>query len=148
MKPKDIWKSLKSRLIVIEVSAIIKNSKGEILLGKRSKLHPIAPNKWGLPGGMMDHNETLKDTAKREVAEEVGVKIKILKRSKNIYDSLPKGKWRIQSVTIPFYGKIIEGKPQPKEETSQVGWFKPSEIKNMNLAYKHKEILKKEGLLK
>jgi hypothetical protein len=50
-------------------------------------------------------------------------------------------------VDIPFYGKIIKGIPKAKDETKEIKWFKLSEIKNMKLAYSHKEILKGEGLI-
>ena len=33
--------------------------------------------------------------------------------------------------------------PKPKDETQEVKWFKPQELKKMKLAYTHNEILKK-----
>jgi 8-oxo-dGTP diphosphatase len=130
------------------VPVIIINSKNQILLGKRSKSSPFYPSIWGLPGGLVDYGETLENAAMREVKEEVGVDIKILKRSSNVYESLPNEECKFHSVGIPFYAKIISGEPKPLDETSEVGWFKFIEIEKMKLAYNHKEILKKEGLMK
>lgn len=133
--------------VIIGIPVIIQNSQKEILLGKRDKKILFYPNTWGLPGGLTMQGEKIIETAKREVKEELGINIKILKQSKNTYEILPNKKSPIHSLAIPFYAKIISGTPIPKDETQEVKWFKPSEIKNINLAYNHKEILKKEKLI-
>lgn len=141
------FKLIKQKYVYVGVPVIIQNSKGEILLGKRDKDMATFPNFWGLPGGMPEHNEKIEDTAKREVKEELGINIKILKRSKNIYENFPTKECRFHSVDVPFYGEIIKGTAKPKDETKEVKWFKPSEIRNLKLAYSHKKILKGEGLI-
>ncbi len=138
---------IKQKYVYVGVPVIIQNSKKEILLGKRSKNLSSFPGYWGLPGGMPEYNEKLEDTAKREVKEELGINIKLIKKSKNTYETFPSKICRFHSVDIPFYAKIISGTPKPKDETQDVKWFKPSEIKNMKLAYSHKNILKGEKLI-
>ena len=76
-----ISKLIKQRFVYVGVPVIIQNSRGEVLLGKRSANSVTYPSLWGLPGGMPDYGEKLIDAAKREVKEEVGVDIKIIKRS-------------------------------------------------------------------
>lgn len=129
------------------VPVIIQNSKKEILLGKRSSNHPFYPSLWGLPGGMIEYGEKMEEAAKREIYEEIGVKIEIMKQLKP-RENFPNKSCRIHTVDIPHLAKIIKGVPKPKDETSEVKWFKPLEIKKMKLAYNHKEILEKEGCLK
>ncbi len=141
------FKLIKQKYVYVGVPVIIKNFKGEILLGKRSLNMHTYPGFWGLPGGMPEYGEKLEDTAKREVKEELGVEIKIVKRAKDIYENFPTKEFRFHSVDIPFYGKITKGIVKPKDETKEVKWFKASEIKNMKLAYSHKEILKGERLI-
>ncbi len=138
---------VKHRFVYVGVPVIIQNSKGEILLGKRDKHMATFPNFWGLPGGMPEYNEKIEDTARREVKEELGVNIKIIKRSKKVYESFPIKECKFHTVDIPFYAKVVSGNAKPKDETQEVRWFKPSEIKNLKLAYSHKEILKGEGLI-
>lgn len=133
--------------VIVGVPVIIQNSKKEILLGKRKKSISFYPNTWGLPGGLTIQGEKIKNAAIREVKEEMGIDIKIIKQSKNIYEVLPTKESPVHTINIPFYAKIIKGIPSPKDETQKVKWFKPSEIKQMNLAYTHKDILKKEGLI-
>lgn len=108
---------------------------------------PTYPSSWGLPGGMPEYKEKLSDTAKREVKEELGVDVKIVKVSNTLYPNYPSKKSKIHSVDVIYYAKIIKGIPKPLDETEEVKWFKPSEIKNMRLAYNHNEILRKEGLI-
>lgn len=60
-------------LMTTACGVIIENSKGEILLQQRKD-----NKKWGIPGGAMEIGEKYVDTAKREVFEEVGIKIENL----------------------------------------------------------------------
>ena len=80
---------LRIRPITVGVPVIILNNKREILLGKRSKDSFFYPNIWGIPGGVLEYNETIEECGKREVMEELGVQIKITRKSKNTYQSLP-----------------------------------------------------------
>jgi len=139
---------IKQKYPLVGVPVIIKNSKGEILLGKRGKTSPCYASHWGLPGGLVEYNEYLHDAAMREVYEELGVKIKILKRSKYLYERKSDKECPVHSIDVVFHAKIISGIPGPKDETQDVRWFKPSEIKKTKLAYIHKYILQQEGLIK
>ena len=46
---------------------------GKILLGKRNAKCPFYPGIWDLPGGHAEANETLEQTLKRELNEELGI---------------------------------------------------------------------------
>jgi len=135
-----VMKWIKHKYVFISVPVIIKNSKGEILLGKRDKKSGFYPNTWGLPGGMIEYNEKIEDAAKREIKEELGVDVKIINQGKTC-ECFPKKECYIHTIDIPLYAKIIKGKPKPLDETQETKWFKPSEIKKMTLAYDHKKIL-------
>ena len=135
------------KYVYVGVPVIIQNSKGEILLEKRNNKVIYYPGFWGLPGGMPEYGEKLEDTAKREVKEELGLEIEIIGRSKNIYEGKPNKECKSHNVDVPYYAKIIKGIPKPKDETAEVRWFKPSQLRKMNLAYDHNEILKGEGLI-
>ncbi len=52
------------------VEALIYNSKGEILLLKRSKNNSTWVNKWQLPGGKVESKESFFKAIKREIKEE------------------------------------------------------------------------------
>ncbi len=56
--------------IVVTGGAIIRDSKGRILLQQRSDY-----GDWGLPGGGMNPGETIQETMVREVIEETGLSV-------------------------------------------------------------------------
>jgi len=62
------------------VVALITNRKGEILIGQdsSSKKKPY-PGYWNLPGGKLEEGESTEDCIKREIKEELGVKVTSLK---------------------------------------------------------------------
>ncbi|WP_449603873.1 NUDIX domain-containing protein [Paenibacillus sp. Marseille-Q9583] len=57
--------------IVVTGGAIIRDSRGRILLQQRSDY-----GDWGLPGGGMNPGETIQETMIREVIEETGLSVK------------------------------------------------------------------------
>ncbi|MBD8501151.1 NUDIX domain-containing protein [Paenibacillus arenosi] len=59
-----------TRRIIVTGGAIIRDNQGRILLQKRSDY-----GDWGLPGGGMDHGETIEETMIREVKEETGLEV-------------------------------------------------------------------------
>lgn len=57
------------------VDVVIFNEEGQVLLGERLAL--AGKNCWGFPGGHQKTKELIKDTAKREIREELGNKVEI-----------------------------------------------------------------------
>ena len=55
--------------------ALILKKDNKILLFKRNIPGKIAYGSFALPGGTVEHNESIKQTACREAAEEIGIKI-------------------------------------------------------------------------
>ncbi len=66
--------SLDSCKFVTGVALILKK-EGKILLYKRNITGKIAFGSFALPGGTVENNETVKRTACREAAEEIGIEI-------------------------------------------------------------------------
>ncbi|GBQ18756.1 NUDIX hydrolase [Gluconacetobacter sacchari DSM 12717] len=64
---------LYQRTSVIGVGAIIRNNRGEVLLGHRVKRGEHET--WCLPGGHVEPHETFEQTARREIAEETGIAV-------------------------------------------------------------------------
>lgn len=56
---------------------------------------------WGLPGGALDHEETVHDALRRECAEELGVEIEILYLSGIYYHAVPKSHAFIFRCALP-----------------------------------------------
>lgn len=110
--------------IGVSVGAIVINSRGEILLGKRSKLSRNERGKWEAPGGEVNFGEKREDAIKREVHEELGVKIKILKVLHSADEILVEDKQHWLATT--YIAKIIGNKKpaimEPKK-CEAIGWF-------------------------
>jgi isopentenyl-diphosphate delta-isomerase type 1 len=59
------------------VHLLVFNSKGEILLQKRSMTKDVAPGKWDTSvGGHVGVGETLEEALRREMEEELGISVK------------------------------------------------------------------------
>lgn len=60
----------------ISVHVWLLNSKGELLIQKRSDNKRTSPGKWGFTGGAVSQGETSLDAGIREVYEELSIKLK------------------------------------------------------------------------
>ena len=126
--------------IAITVDAVIfkdLKSSARILLIKR-KNDPFK-NQWALPGGFLEENESLKMGAKRELLEETGVEVELLKQLKT-YGSLnrdPRGR----TISIAFIGKVKNGVIiKAGDDAKAAEWFGLNELPE--LAFDHSKIIK------
>jgi 8-oxo-dGTP pyrophosphatase MutT (NUDIX family) len=119
--PKNIFKTIKSKLKVIEAAGgFVINEEGKYLFIKRN-------GKWDLPKGKLELNEKKKDAAVREVEEECGIKVKKLDKkllkTYHIYEL----KGRIVLKISHWYAMHAKGnqklKPQIEEGITEVKWF-------------------------
>jgi 8-oxo-dGTP diphosphatase len=113
------------------VKAVIE-SEGKILLLQRSKKLRGEDN-WDLPGGLIENNQTQEETLKREIAEELGLNIDIIR---------PFGTWNFRRaldgkiVSVQNYlCKIPDNNFEIKlsEEHSVYKWISPKDISNFRL---------------
>lgn len=66
---------------IVAVTAFIKNKTGDkFLVVKRGKNEIAYPGKWAFPGGKLEKGQTILETLKREVKEEVGLEIEKCKK--------------------------------------------------------------------
>lgn len=120
-------------------SAIIFDEKREkILLTRRAD-----NGRWCLPGGGMDTGEAAAETCIREVHEETGLNIEIV-RLIGVYSSpdfvieyADGNRWQI--VALSFEGKILDGELILTDETTEVGFFTLAEIATMDVMEHHRE---------
>lgn len=118
--------------LVPAASAVVINQKGEILLHKRSD-----NQLWSLPGGAMELGESIKQTILREVYEETGLKVEIL-RCIGIYSdpqhriAFSDGEVR-QQFSICFACQMIEGQLIISDESTELRFFSPRELQRLDL---------------
>ncbi|MFH1387968.1 MAG: NUDIX domain-containing protein [Patescibacteria group bacterium] len=121
----------------IVVSAIILNSKNQVLLLKKSSHSDYFPNKWTWPGGHVGKDENLEDSLMREVDEELGIKIEIIKQGKPVFFENNK--------IIPFLTRTKSNGVILSNEHQEYRWINVNEINNFDLIPKIKENLKAVG---
>jgi len=125
--------------VTVDVIVFHKTSgRLSVLLIKRG--HPPFENCYALPGGFLDMDETLEESAIRELLEETGLVVEQLQEVKS-FSSLgrdPRGR----TITVVFY-TILKGK-QPEtaagDDASEAKWFAVDNLPD--LAFDHQEIMK------
>ncbi len=132
---------------MVGVGAFIEKN-GSVLLVKRE--HEPGKGKWSLPGGLVNLGEKIRDAIKREVEEEVGLKVDVV-NIVDVFDSIEyddKGRVRFHYVIIGFMVKAIGGEVRGSEEASQVKWFNVEELKNLEMTSTTRKLLKEVNFLK
>lgn len=131
----------------VGVGAFIKKNDSVLLLKRE---HEPGKGKWSLPGGIVNLGEKIRDAIKREVEEEVGLKVDIV-NIVDIFDSIEyddKGRVRFHYVIIGFMVKPVGGEVRGSEEASQVKWFKADELKDLEITITTRKLLKEVNFLK
>lgn len=95
---------------------------GKVLLCKRKGSH--GGGTWAPPGGSLEYGEEFEEAVKRELLEEIGVRVKDLKFAavtNNIFKSEKR-----HSITLFFTCRIKSGTPKimEQEKCEAIGWFK------------------------
>jgi 8-oxo-dGTP pyrophosphatase MutT (NUDIX family) len=123
---KLIMKTLKAKIPVVKAGGgLVYNSKGEVLFIFRN-------GKWDLPKGGTEKNETMEETAIREVEEETGVTgLKITNKLPKTYHIFKRnGRYKLK---VTYWYEMLtdfNGTPQGQEDEGieKVAWIKPEEI--------------------
>lgn len=126
-KEEKLLKSFLKKLPnVIAGGGKVYNAKGEILFIYRN-------DKWDLPKGKIEANESIEDTALREVEEETNVrKLKIVKPLETTYHIFKRDGRHQLKITYWFemvsdYQGTLE--PQEDEGITKVAWLSPKQVK-------------------
>lgn len=119
--------------VVPSVTVVVRNSDGDVLL-----IHKVDNDLWALPGGGHDIGETITQTAVREVKEETGLDVEIIRltgtyTNPNHVMAYDDGEVR-QQFSLCFEGRLIGGKPREDGvETKAVRWVNPSRLDALNM---------------
>ncbi|MBQ0922689.1 NUDIX hydrolase [Saccharopolyspora endophytica] len=119
--------------VVPSVTAAIRNDAGDILL-----IHKIDNDLWALPGGGHDAGESLTDTVVREVKEETGLDVEVVRlvgtyTNPNHVMAYDDGEVR-QQFSLCFEAKWVGGRPREDgSETKEVRWVAPTDLDRLNI---------------
>jgi 8-oxo-dGTP pyrophosphatase MutT (NUDIX family) len=118
-------------------SAVLFDEKREtVLLTRRSD-----NGQWCLPGGMIEAGESVAEGCEREVWEETGLRVRVI-RLTGVYSDphhvvvYPDGN-QVHIVVLNFEVELLGGEPGLSNETTGVDWFPVREAEEMNLFHDH-----------
>ncbi|OGB93684.1 MAG: hypothetical protein A3H39_13065 [candidate division NC10 bacterium RIFCSPLOWO2_02_FULL_66_22] len=110
------------------VAAIISNGEGKILLQRRSD-----NGLWGLPGGSVEIGESVRDAIMREVREETGLTVEVV-RLIGVYSDPTVQIVRyadgnvVHYISSVFACRILAGTLQTCDETLDLQFFDPAHL--------------------
>jgi 8-oxo-dGTP diphosphatase len=96
-------------------------------------------NKWAIPGGFIEMDETLEDACKRELDEETGLKVDKMVQFKT-YDAVDRDP-RHRTISTVFFAEL-DKKQHVKggDDAARAEWFPISNLPE--LAFDHEQIIK------
>jgi 8-oxo-dGTP diphosphatase len=96
--------------------------RGGLLLAARRTTPSEAAGRWELPGGKVEDGETPDDAVQREIAEELGCRVRV--------DSWLEGEEPIGSVHVlrAAVCVVLEGEPRPGDDHDELRWLAPDQL--------------------
>lgn len=116
----------------------LRNRELHVLLIKRRRW-PFE-GRWALPGGFIEMDESLEESARRELEEETGVRDVYLEQLYTFGE--PGRDPRTRVISVAYFALVQSDKQELRvsEETSEVRWFPVRELPDQ-LAFDHEQIL-------
>lgn len=133
-----------TRHIALAAVMICEDAAGSILLTRRPKTMRSFPLAWVLPGGMVDDGETLRQTAEREVWEEVGLRVTCTREPVAVWESAYPlsidhleavgGKLKSHVVMVAYVGQVEQVTPTLQLSSQEVDlacWISKTQLKQI-----------------
>lgn len=120
---REEWEASIAWVGVLAGCVIKKDGKYLLVQEKQAKAY----GKWNLPAGHVDKGESIEDAALREVLEESGFEVKLLRKIDIFHEDISK------SVKHIFAAEIVGGELHIQEdEILDVKWLAFDEVKSLN----------------
>ena len=123
-----------ARPIVAASVAVFRS--GEVLLVKRAK----PPFLWSLPGGRVEHGETLRAAALRELHEETGVEAGIVAQVEAL-EVMPDEAAGHHYVIVNFAARYLSGTASAASDAAAVAWVGPDDLSAYDMTANARQII-------
>jgi 8-oxo-dGTP diphosphatase len=114
----------------VGVGAIVLDG-GRVLLVRRGQ--PPLAGRWSLPGGMLELGETTAEAARREVAEECGLQIRVGELA-GILDRVVRdaeGRVRYHWVLVDYVATVESGELCAASDADEAQWVEVDEVERL-----------------
>ena len=121
----------KQNFIQLGVGAVVFKDDSVLLVKRKN---PPNQHQWAIPGGKVNYGESLHDAAAREVLEETGITIDVLKPIftfeviETTNTDTP-----LHYVIIDFSAEFISGTLTANDDADQAGWIGRSEFSSLDI---------------
>ncbi|MCK5698830.1 MAG: NUDIX hydrolase [Candidatus Aenigmarchaeota archaeon] len=126
---------MRKKVPMLTVDGIVLR-KGKVLLIKRST--PPYKGHWALPGGFVEHGETVEEAVAREIKEETDLTCEPLGLV-GVYSD-PKRDPRGHTITLAYILKIIRGEAKKTAEATEIKYFDFGDLPE-KIAFDHEKII-------
>ncbi len=122
---------MSSKLHIVAITAFIKSPARDTFFVVKRSAHEIAyPGKWAFPGGKTERGQTILETLKREVLEEVGLEIEDTKKFLKDFTF-------VRPDDVNVVGLCFEVVAKPGEillakDFDEYKWITPTDLKNLD----------------
>jgi ADP-ribose pyrophosphatase YjhB (NUDIX family) len=102
--------------------------RGPILMVERAG-EPLK-GYWSLPGGLVETGELLEDAVKRELLEETGLRIAVVRRF-DIFERIMRdrqGRVEYHYLLVDYICKVVGGKLRAGDDVSRAAWVRRAEL--------------------
>lgn len=136
MMENNFWGQFDRGIFVVNLLAVIKNEKGQILIGKRENDPYIKQLSWTFPGGRPAYNEDLEEYLKLEVKKKTNYDIRV---EKVIFAKTYSENRKFLS--IYYLAKIASGSEKAGEKFTELKWVSSDELENYFTTSLHPKLL-------
>ena len=110
----------------VAVGAVIMNDDNDVLIGKRGPNTSDDNGLWDFFGGKVELGESCENAIKREIKQELGIEVDVLKLINLVENITDDAHW----LNLCYLCEIKDGELQimEKDKFSQIMWISPNDI--------------------